>query len=154
MTDDIEHLKTNPIEASSPDSQMGTNMPHFGGMTAGDSPDATGGDGTIPIIALPAADVEEAVIGVLRQVFDPEIPVNIYDLGLIYGIEVGAEYMVEVKMTLTAPACPVADSIVREVADKVGGLDCVARSHVTLVWDPPWTPARMTEEAKLELGML
>lgn len=98
--------------------------------------------------------IEAAVKAALKTVFDPEIPVNIYDLGLIYGVDVGAEGDVEIRMTLTAPACPVAGSLVSEVAEKAGRVPGVARSHVSLVWDPPWSPASMSDEAKLELGLL
>ncbi|MBC7172265.1 MAG: DUF59 domain-containing protein, partial [Polyangiaceae bacterium] len=101
----------------------------------------------------PAA-LEVDVVAMIKTIFDPEIPVNIYELGLIYGVEIDPSGAVEVKMTLTAPACPVAGALVTEVAEKVGRVPGVAKAHVTLVWDPPWSPALMSDEAKLELGLL
>ena len=90
----------------------------------------------------------------LRTVFDPEIPVNIFDLGLVYEIKIGDNGAVKITMTLTAPACPVAGDIVREVQEKVEALPPVLDCHVQLTFDPPWTRDMMTEEAKLELGFL
>jgi FeS assembly SUF system protein len=98
--------------------------------------------------------LREEVVAALKTVYDPEIPVNIYELGLIYGLEVSFHGEVEIRMTLTAPGCPVAGQLVREVAEKASGIAGVARVHVELVWDPPWTMEQMTEEAKLELGLL
>ncbi|MBT8450951.1 MAG: DUF59 domain-containing protein [Deltaproteobacteria bacterium] len=98
--------------------------------------------------------VQAAIIEALATIYDPEIPVNIYDLGLIYGVEVDEDGRAEIRMTLTAPACPVAGALVEEVAEKSGRVEGVSTSHVELVWDPPWTPERMTEAAKLELGMI
>lgn len=94
------------------------------------------------------------IVDVLKTVHDPEIPLNIYDLGLIYGVDVTESGEVEVRMTLTAPACPVAGSLVEEVAHKVAHVPGVAKSNVELVWDPPWTPERLSDEARLELGLL
>ncbi|MFW6050076.1 MAG: DUF59 domain-containing protein [Myxococcota bacterium] len=98
--------------------------------------------------------LRDRVTTLLKDVYDPEIPVNIYDLGLIYGLEISPEGDVAVEMTLTAPACPVAGALVQEVAERVGSVQGVRKSHVKLVFDPPWTQDRMTEEAKLELGLL
>jgi len=97
-------------------------------------------------------DLEEVILTVLKSVYDPEIPVNIYDLGLIYDVDIDDESNVEVTMTLTAPNCPVADSIVAEVADKVNFIQGVKSAKVNLVFDPPWDKDMMSEEAKLELG--
>ncbi|MGE7775483.1 SUF system Fe-S cluster assembly protein [Chitinophaga sp. NPDC101104] len=94
--------------------------------------------------------VEEA----LRTVYDPEIPVNIFDLGLVYQIEVKDEGKVLVIMTLTAPGCPVAGSIMEEVSQKVSAIPGVTDADVRLTFDPPWTKDMMSEEAKLELGFL
>jgi FeS assembly SUF system protein len=99
-------------------------------------------------------NIEEKVIEVLRSVYDPEIPVNIYELGLIYDIRVAADNSVEVKMTLTAPACPVAGTLPPEVERKIETIPEVPRAKVELVWDPPWTRDRMSEAALLELGLL
>ena len=96
---------------------------------------------------------EESVIEAMRGVFDPEIPVNIYDLGLIYKIDIKDSGNVDVTMTLTAPACPVAGTLPREVADKVALVDGVGEVAVTITWDPPWTPANMSETARVALDM-
>ncbi len=105
--------------------------------------------------APPTADepVREGVIAALREIFDPEIPVNIYDLGLIYGVEV-VDGHVTITMTLTTPHCPVAESMPGEVELRVLAVPGVATCDVNLVWDPPWNPASMSDEARLELGML
>jgi FeS assembly SUF system protein len=94
------------------------------------------------------------VITALKEIFDPEIPVNIYDLGLIYGVEVSPEAAVAVTMTLTTPHCPVAESMPGEVEMRVAAVPGVRDCEVSLVWDPPWDMAKMSDEAKLELGML
>jgi FeS assembly SUF system protein len=96
----------------------------------------------------------EAVIDALKEIYDPEIPVNIYDLGLIYGVEVSEGSHVAVTMTLTTPHCPVAESMPGEVELRVGSVPGVGVAEVNLVWDPPWDPQKMSDEAKLELGML
>lgn len=102
----------------------------------------------------PGGDLYEAVIGALREIFDPEIPVNIYDLGLIYGVDITPEGGVSVTMTLTTPHCPVAESMPGEVELRVASVPGVRDAEVHLVWDPPWDPQKMSDEAKLELGML
>jgi FeS assembly SUF system protein len=104
--------------------------------------------------AEPAGDLHEAVLEALKDIYDPEIPVNIYDLGLIYDVEITAEHHAKVKMTLTTPHCPVAESMPGEVELRVGSVPGVGHAEVELVWDPPWDPQKMTDEAKLELGML
>ena len=102
----------------------------------------------------PGGDLYEAVIAALKDIFDPEIPVNIYDLGLIYGVDVAEDGGVAVTMTLTTPHCPVAESMPGEVELRVGSVPGVRDCEVNLVWDPPWDPAKMSDEARLELGML
>ena len=102
----------------------------------------------------PGGDLYEAVIAALKEIFDPEIPVNIYDLGLIYGVDVTADGGVVVTMTLTTPHCPVAESMPGEVELRVSAVPGVRDAEVNLVWDPAWDPAKMSDEAKLELGML
>jgi len=94
------------------------------------------------------------IVNVLKTVFDPEIPVNIYDLGLVYDIETTGDKKVVITMTLTAPNCPVADSLPNEVRDKVKALPGVEGVEINLVFDPPWDQSMMSEEALLELGML
>ncbi len=96
---------------------------------------------------------EEHVIEAVRQVFDPEIPVNIYDLGLIYELAIGAEGTVAIDMTLTSPACPVAGVLPQQVADAIAALPGTGEVTVTLVWDPPWSMDRMSDEARLTLDM-
>ncbi|HYW14637.1 MAG TPA: SUF system Fe-S cluster assembly protein [Allosphingosinicella sp.] len=104
--------------------------------------------------AEPAGDLYEAVLDALKDIYDPEIPVNIYDLGLIYDVVITPENHALVKMTLTTPNCPVAESMPGEVELRVGSVPGVCHAEVELVWDPPWDPQRMSDEAKLELGML
>lgn len=99
----------------------------------------------------PACADEELVIGALKTVKDPEIPVNIYDLGLIYEVARQPSGDVDINMSLTAPGCPVAGEMPQRVANAVAALDQVGRVSVTLVWDPAWTPDRMSEDAKLAL---
>lgn len=102
----------------------------------------------------PGGSVYDGVIAALKDIFDPEIPVNIYDLGLIYGVDVTPDNHVVVTMTLTTPHCPVAESMPAEVELRVGAVPGVGDAEVNLVWDPPWDPQKMSDEAKLELGML
>jgi len=99
-------------------------------------------------------DLYERVVEALREIYDPEIPVNIYDLGLVYGVEVSGDGHAVVTMTLTTPHCPVAESMPGEVELRVGSVPGVGVAEVNLVWDPPWDPSKMSDEAKLELGML
>lgn len=96
----------------------------------------------------------ERITGALKTVYDPEIPVDIFELGLIYKIDVDDDRHVHVDMTLTSPACPVAGILPEEVKEKVEALEGVAGATVEVVWDPPWNPGMMSEEAQLELGML
>ncbi len=96
---------------------------------------------------------EDAVIGAVSTVYDPEIPVNIYDLGLIYAIELAEGGKVKVEMTLTAPACPSAQELPEQVHEAVMALPGVTECEVETVWDPPWDPSRMSDEARLQLNM-
>ena len=100
------------------------------------------------------ASLEERIIEVLRTVYDPEIPVNIYEIGLIYEVTVDDEANVHVLMTLTSPMCPVAESLPPEVEEKVAAVEGVASAKVEVTWDPPWDPDMMSEAAKLELNMM
>jgi FeS assembly SUF system protein len=102
----------------------------------------------------PGGSLYEGVVSALREIFDPEIPVNIYDLGLIYGVDCSDDGAVNVTMTLTTPHCPVAESMPGEVEMRVAAVPGVRDAEVNLVWDPPWDPQKMSDEAKLELGML
>jgi FeS assembly SUF system protein len=103
--------------------------------------------------ALPSADLEQKVVGALKKIYDPEIPVNIHDLGLIYSVNVAEGGSVQLTMTLTAPACPVAGTLPGEVERAVKSVDGVSEAKVELVWDPPWNPGMMSKMARVMLGM-
>jgi len=119
---------------------------YLDGFLAAKAPDGpVGGAGS---------DLQADVIAALREIFDPEIPVNIYDLGLIYGVEVDDERDATVTMTLTTPHCPVAESMPGEIELRVSSVPGIRDAEVVLVWDPPWGPHKMSDEARLELGML
>ncbi len=124
-----------------PPGRPGANA-HEAGPQGFVEPDLTGGP----------QEVLEAVVEALKTIYDPEIPVNIFDLGLIYGVHVDDEGMCTVKMTLTAPGCPAAVILPEEVRYRAGMVEGVRDAKVDIVWDPPWTPARMSESARLELG--
>ena len=98
--------------------------------------------------------VEDAIIKTLKTIYDPEIPVNIYDLGLIYEIDVDDDNNVKIRMTLTTPNCPIADDIISEVQHKVEAIQGVNSVNLKLTFDPPWDESNLTDEAKLELGLL
>ncbi len=115
-----------------------------GAQAAGPAGDAADG----------AESLEDRVHAALRGVYDPEIPVNIHDLGLIYDVRIAPGGKVDIKMTLTAPGCPVAGTMPGMVEQAVAAVDGVAQVDVELVWDPPWTPDRMSEAARLELGFM
>lgn len=99
-------------------------------------------------------ELREKIIDVLKSVYDPEIPVDIYELGLIYDLQVHDSGKVEVEMTLTSPACPVAGSLPPEVEEKIRSVEGVDEVDLELVWDPPWSMERMSEEARLQLGFM
>ena len=135
-------------------------MTHLPIMTTGGLPE----DSPSNAVSQPLADITPdpektdliapKVIAALKTVFDPEIPVNIFEMGLIYDVIVDAAGQVGVKMTLTAPNCPAAQSLPVEVRDKARTVEGVTDAKVEVVWDPPWTKDRMSDAAKLELGML
>lgn len=153
MTDDIEHLKTNKIvRRDSGRVELGV----YGqtGSSEETVTEAYGGRSAAPEVNVDDETLRERIIATLKEIYDPEIPLNIYDLGLIYGFEVSEDKDVEIAMTLTAPGCPVAGMLVQQVAERVGEVTGVRTSHVELTWDPPWTKDRMSDEAKLELGLL
>lgn len=118
---------------------MTDNKPNHPGAGAGKSGHAEG--------------LEQKVIEVLKTCYDPEIPVDIYELGLIYSVDVSGEGGVDIKMTLTSPACPVAESLPPQVEQKVADIDGVSSARVEVTWEPPWTPEMMSEAARLTLGM-
>ena len=120
---------------------------YLAGFLSGETETAPGGD-------VPNADLKEAIVDALKSIYDPEIPVDIYELGLIYDVEISEDCDATITMTLTTPHCPVAESLPNEVELRVLSVPGVRDAVVNLVWDPPWDPSRMSDEARLELGML
>jgi len=142
VDDDYEKLKRRHLDVVNAELKEG-------------EPHVLEGEGLSPSPGSEAPHIlRDRIVQALRTVYDPEIPLNIYDLGLIYGIDVTDGGDVAVRMTLTAPACPVAGALVQEVHDKVRGTVGVRRAKTELVWDPPWTQERLSIEAQLELGLL
>jgi FeS assembly SUF system protein len=109
--------------------------------------------GTEPPTGSATDALRERVLDALRSCFDPEIPVNIYELGLVYDVDVTDDGVVSIRMTLTSPMCPVAGSLPPEVEEKVRAVEGVSSASVEVVWDPPWNPGMMSEAARLELNM-
>ena len=99
------------------------------------------------------SDLKEKVINEIKKIYDPEIPVNIYELGLIYDIKIENKNTAKVKMTLTSPNCPVAESLPKEVKDSIMQVEGIDKVDLDLVWDPPWDKTMMSESAKLELNL-
>lgn len=121
-----------------------------------ETPSTTGNEAQVSGSAIPQAELDmltDDLIGAIKTVYDPEIPVDIYELGLIYKIDVSDARDIEVDMTLTAPGCPVAGEMPQWVSDAVSSVDGVGDVRVNLVFDPPWTPERMSDEAKVALNM-
>ncbi len=157
MSDDIEHLKVHRLHAPDEVVRREGGRVSLGVLgQVSNPPDVTEGLGGTGDLSeeLPEDVLRERIIATLQGIHDPEIPVNIYDLGLIYGFTIDDDKNVEIQMTLTAPGCPVAGMLVEQVAQRVGSLPSVRTSRVELTWDPPWTKDRMSEEAMLELGLL
>lgn len=100
------------------------------------------------------AELQSRIIAMLKTIFDPEIPVDIYELGLVYGVDIGEDKQVKITMTLTSPSCPVAETLPPEVEQKVASVEGVAGCKVEITWDPPWDKSMMSQEAMLELGFL
>ncbi len=124
----------------------------YGATAPDEQPDFTATEGA-PLQPGTQVATEDQVIAAMRTVFDPEIPVNIYDLGLIYDTTILDDGTIEIEMSLTAPGCPVAGEMPGEVARAVAALPGAGEVTVRLVWEPPWTPDRMSEDARLALGM-
>jgi FeS assembly SUF system protein len=99
-------------------------------------------------------ELEDKIIGVIKTIFDPEIPVDIYELGLIYDVRINADFHVDVDMTLTSPSCPVAETLPVEVEEKIASIEEIKSAKVTIVFDPTWTKDMMSEEAQLDLGFI
>ena len=140
----VEDADDTPAESAS--EKLGRKKDYLEGFLSQRPADAAPGE--------PGGALYEKVIEALKEIYDPEIPVNIYDLGLIYGVDVSEDGDVEIMMTLTTPHCPVAESMPGEVELRAGAVPGVRDAQVNLVWDPPWDPSKMSDEARLELGML
>lgn len=125
----------------------------FSGFGSTPLPEFTAKAGTPIDPAATSVAGESAVIAALETVYDPEIPVNLYELGLIYNMTIAQDGSVDIEMSLTAPGCPVAGEMPGQVAEAVAAVPGVGEVAVRLVWDPPWTPERMSEDARLALGM-
>ena len=119
---------------------------YLAGFLAGESPDGPEGG--------PGSDLQATVVDALKSIYDPEIPVDIYELGLIYDVDISEDGDAVVTMTLTTPHCPVAESLPQEVELRVMSVPGIRDAVVNLVWDPQWDPSKMSDEARLELGML
>lgn len=152
MTDDTEQKSTRPV-APSPSESGGFLAGFLAAREEAEAPKET----VDTIAELPPATREaltDAIIEALREIYDPEIPVNIYDMGLIYEVDVKEDWSVDLVMTLTSPHCPVAETMPGEVEMKVNAVAGVNGVDLTLVWDPPWDMGKMSDEARLELGLL
>lgn len=162
MSDDYRYpfsLVSLPVLQNGPPAPARPEVPSLGTRATAEAVQPAGSD----LASAPDADptrfierklIEGKVIEALREVYDPEIPLNIYELGLIYEVKVEDDHSVQIKMTLTAPACPVAGSLPGEVERKVESIPEVKSANVELVWEPPWSRDRMSEAALLTLGML
>lgn len=128
-------------------------IPHHSGQPS-EVPDEFGAPLTIVPDAAQMAALGPQVVEALKRVFDPEIPVNIYELGLVYDVLIDADRQVGVRMTLTAPACPAAQTLPGEVRDAAKGVEGVTGAKVEIVFDPPWSMERMSDAARLQLGLL
>jgi FeS assembly SUF system protein len=139
-------------ETEAPMAETNPENPEAAAVPSADTADTTMAADTV---AAPtdSSDIENGIVEVLKTIFDPEIPVNIYELGLIYDIDIQENGAVQVKMTLTAPGCPVAGTLPGEVRDRVESVRGVTSADVEVVWDPTWNPSMMSEAARLELGM-
>ena len=143
-TEEVEAVSP-PPRARVPDS-VARKRDYLTGFLAGEKQDEpTGG---------PGSDLQAVVVEVLKSVYDPEIPVDIYELGLIYNVDISEDGDATITMTLTTPHCPVAESLPNEVELRVLSVPGIRDSIVNVVWDPPWDPSKMSDEARLELGML
>ena len=144
-TEEVESVPT-PPRARVPES-VARKRDYLTGFLAGETETQPGGETT-------NEELRDSVIDALKSVYDPEIPVDIYELGLIYDVEISEDGDATITMTLTTPHCPVAESLPNEVELRVLSVPGIRDAVVNLVWDPPWDPSKMSDEARLELGML
>jgi FeS assembly SUF system protein len=137
--------RVTPEPPETPAETFGRKRDYLAGFLAGEKEEPKAGAGS---------DLQAAVVEALKSVYDPEIPVDIYELGLIYDVQIDEDGDAVVLMTLTTPHCPVAESLPNEVELRVLSVPGIRDAEVKLVWDPPWDPSKMSDEARLELGML
>lgn len=142
-TEEVDAVESPPRARVTP--ELERKRDYLEGFLAGEKDGSKGG---------PGGDLQAAIVEVLKSIYDPEIPVDIYELGLIYDVAVTEDGEATVTMTLTTPHCPVAESMPGEVELRVLSVPGVRDAVVDLVWDPPWDPSKMSDEARLELGML
>ena len=143
-TDEVTGVPTPPRARVTPEFER--KRDYLAGFLAGDTPEEPNGG--------PGSDLQASVVDVLKSIYDPEIPVDIYELGLIYNVDISEDGDATITMTLTTPHCPVAESLPQEVEFRVLSVPGIRDAVVNLVWNPPWDPSRMSDEARLELGML
>lgn len=143
-TKEVQSVPTPPRARVTPEFER--KRDYLAGFLAGDAPEEPNGGA--------GSDLQASVVDVLKSIYDPEIPVDIYELGLIYNVEISEDGDATITMTLTTPHCPVAESLPQEVELRVLSVPGIRDAVVNLVWDPPWDPSKMSDEARLELGML
>ena len=143
-TEEVDAVSPPPRARVTPDFER--KKDYLAGFLAGEPPEE--------LKAGPGGDLQAAIVEVLKSIYDPEIPVDIYELGLIYDVDVSEDGDATITMTLTTPHCPVAESLPQEVELRALSVPGIRDAVVNLVWDPPWDPSKMSDEARLELGML
>ena len=148
-TEEVEAVTPPPrarVASETPSETFGRKRDYLAGFLSGEKHDEPAGG--------PGSDLQASVVDALKSIYDPEIPVDIYELGLIYNVEISEDGDATITMTLTTPHCPVAESLPNEVELRVLSVPGIRDAVVNLVWDPPWDPSKMSDEARLELGML